>query len=88
MPSIVTSIDRAGRAKGVSYSSLPRTLLEGCEYKSLTDVMQSGRQRSQVELLEGSHDSVHITPSILFLDKPVRLFHQILVGDTIHEIQE
>ena len=65
------------RPKGLSYSNLcqivqleiPSMLLEDCEYKSLTDVTQSGCH-TQVKLFEGS-DSVQITPSVLFLDGPV-----------------
>ena len=65
------------KPKGLSYSNLcqivhlemPSTLLGDCEYKSITDVTQSGCH-TQVQLFEGSH-SVHITPSILFLDEPV-----------------
>ena len=65
------------KPKGLSYSNLcqivqleiPNTLLEDCEYKSLTDVMQSGCH-TQVQLFEGS-DLVCITPSVLFLDEPV-----------------
>ena len=48
---------------------IPSMLLEDCEYKSLTDVTQSGCH-TQVKLFEGS-DSVQITPSVLFLDGPV-----------------
>ena len=65
------------KPKGVSYSNLcqiirlqiPSTLLENCEYKSLTDVKQSGCC-TQGKLYKGP-DSVAITPSVLFLDEPV-----------------
>ena len=64
------------KPKGLSYSNLcqivqleiPSTLLEDCEYMSLTHVTQSGCH-TQVKL-EGSHP-VHVTPSIVFLDGPV-----------------
>ena len=65
------------KPKGLSYSNLcqivrleiPSMLLEKCEYMSLTHVTQSGCH-TQVRLSEGSN-SVHITPSVLFLDGPV-----------------
>jgi hypothetical protein len=65
------------KAKGLSYSNLcqmvrleiPSTLLEDYEYKSLTDVKQSGCL-TQHKLFEGP-DSVHITPSVLILNMPV-----------------